>query len=178
MSDERPQENESMMTFLVRKRRFAECMILGWQSVEDIVDQMTVQEFDLLYYPDKTDPRVGIIRDEVRFPSKLRFLKTMGRISERDYVTIQEFSRERNMLFHGNIFSSRHPVAIPEEEKTRLMHLAKDASQILTNRGFGVWTDEGTGDLGNENMPRPDRPSGVKISQSIRNQFFTNTQDR
>ncbi len=173
MSDEGPGENEAWISFLVRKRRFTECVILAWQSVEDLVNQMTVQEFDLLYYPSKADPRVDIILDEVRFPSKLKFLKTMGRISEKDHMTIQEFSRERNKLFHGNIFTSRHPVAISEEEKTRLMDLASKASQIAANRCLGVWTDEGTGDLGNKNVPRPERPTGVKISESVRNRKLT-----
>ena len=32
----------------------------------------------------------------------------------------------------------------------------------MTNRGFGVWFDEGTGDLGNKNVPKPDKPEAVK----------------
>ncbi len=160
MSGEGPADIDhgAWIPFLVRKRRIAECIILAWQNVEQMVDQMTVQEFDLLYFPEKEDPRVDIIRDEVSFQPKLRFLKNMGRISEEDHATIQEFSRERNKLFHGNVFTSRHPVSISEEEKTRLMELAKNASQIALNRCFGVWSDEGTGDIGNKGLPKPDTP--------------------
>ena len=104
MSDELPNEGESWMAFFIRNRKFAECMILGWQSVEDLVNQMTVQEFDLLYLPKKEDPRTDIIRENVGFRIKLRFLKDMGRLSQPDYNTIQDFHEERNKLFHGDVW--------------------------------------------------------------------------
>ncbi len=164
MSEESPTDVDhgAWIPFLKRKRRFAECMILAWQEVEDKIDQMTVQEFELLYAPDKEDPRVDILRDNVGFQHKLKFLKDMGRLSANDTTTIQEFAKERNKLFHGNVFSARHPISMPEEEKTHLMDLASKASQIAVNRGFGIWFDEGTGDLGNKNVPKPDQPEGVK----------------
>jgi hypothetical protein len=142
------------MAFYRRKRKFAECMILGWQSVENIVNQMTLQEFDLPYLS-KEEPRTDIILENVGFRTKLRFLKDMGRLSRPDCKTILDFYDERNKLFHGNFFY--HPSAMPEEEKTRLMELANRASQIVVNRGFGVWVDEGTGDIGNKNVPKPNR---------------------
>jgi len=58
-------------------------MVLGWQSVEYYVHQMT-QEFELLFYPKKTDPRIDILRDRVGFGTKVEFLNQMGRISEED----------------------------------------------------------------------------------------------
>jgi len=42
------------------------------------------------------------------------------------------------------------------------MDLAGKASQIAMNRTIGVWTDEGTGDLGNEGIPQPYKPENVK----------------
>jgi hypothetical protein len=60
------------------------------------------------------------------------------------------------------MFGIYHLTAVPEKEKTRLMELAKKASQIVVNRGFGVWVDEGTGDVGNKNVPKPNRLEGVK----------------
>jgi hypothetical protein len=155
MLSETPQEGESQISFLVRTRRFAECMIFAWQVVEDIVDQMTVQEFGLLYQPDKIDPKVDLLRDNIGFQQKLRFLKNRTRLSTTDIRTIQEFTQERHKLFHGNIFTSRRPVGVPEQEKTRLMELAQKASQICTNRCFRVWFDEGTGDTGNKTEPHP-----------------------
>ncbi len=167
MSDDSPTATgEAWIPYLVRKRRFAECIILAWQSVEDMVDQMTVQEFGLLYLAEKEDPRVDVIRDEVRFPAKLRLLRNMGRISEKDYIAIQDLSKQRNRLFHGDVFTSRHPVAISEEEKTRLMNPAKNASQIASNRCLGVWSDEGTGDLGNKGLPKPELPRAVRMSRA------------
>ena len=118
---------------------FAECMLVGCQSVEDGIDQITIQEFELLLYPDKTYPRVDILRDHVGFGVKLDLLVTIGRISKNDKKAILDFYKERNALFHGDIFTSLHPVALPEAEKTRLMELAGKASQIAQNRkiGFG-----------------------------------------
>lgn len=165
LSDEKPNEavHETYMAFYIKKRKFAECMILGWQLVEYYVNQMTLQEFDLPYLP-KEEPRTDIIRENVGFQTKLKFLKDMGRLSQPDYNTIQDFQKERNKLFHGNFFY--HPSAMPEKEKTRLMELANSASQIVVNRGFGVWVDEGTGDIGNKNVPEPNRPKGGKRRQS------------
>lgn len=148
-------------------------MLLGWQSVEDGVDQMTIQEFELLLYPRKTDPRVDMIRNNVGFRVKLRFLMRMGRISNVDRKAILEFEKERNALFHGDIFTSLHPIALPEAEKTRLMELTGKASQIASNRTIGVWTDEGTGDLGNKNTPQPGRPESVKRIMELKKQIST-----
>jgi hypothetical protein len=158
VSDEVPKQHESNIQFLVRKRRFADCMILAWQNVEYMVDVMTVQEFDLVYLPENEDPRVDFIRGQDGFGTKLTFLKNMGRISKRDLTAIREFAKERHKLFHANMFTAPHPMMIPEDEKTRLMELAKNASQIVFNRAFAVWSSEETGDIGNKNLPRPDRP--------------------
>ncbi len=162
LNDEQPPEGEAWMLFLIRKRRFLACMVLGWQAIEDSVDQMTIQEFDLLLYPHGADPRVDILQDNLGFQVKLRFLGQMARLSDTDQKTILDFSKERNALFHGNIFTSRHPVNVSEAEKTRLMELAGKASQIASNRMIGVWMDEGTGDLGNKDTPQPDKPESVK----------------
>jgi hypothetical protein len=152
VSDESPTDVDqgAWIPFLVRKRRFAECMILAWQDVEYGVDQMTIQEYGLRYLPEKIDPRVDILRDNVGFRVKVNFLKEACRLSSTDAKTIHEFADERNKLFHGNVFSSPHPIAISEDEKTRLMKLARQASQIALNRGFGVWFDVGTGDIENK----------------------------
>ena len=96
----------------------------------DCIDQMTIQEFELLLYPRKTDPRVDMLRDDVGFRVKLRFLMRMGRISNVDRQAILEFETERNALFHGDVFTSLHPIALPEPQKTRMMELAGKASQI------------------------------------------------
>jgi hypothetical protein len=172
LSDESPPEGEAWMPFLIRKRRFLECMVLGWQSVENYVDQMTIQEFELLLYPKKTDPRIDILRDKVGFGTKVEFLNQMGRISEGDQNTIFEFYKERNALFHGDLFTSRHPVVVSEPEKTRLMDLAGKASQIAMNRTIGVWTDVGTGDLGNKGIEQPGKPENVKRINELKKQFF------
>ena len=147
-------------------------MLLGWQSVEDNVDQMTVQEFELLLYPRKTDPRVDMIRENVGFRVKLRFLRKMGRISKVDRSAILEFEKERNALFHGDIFTSLHSIALPEAEKARLMELAGKASQIASNRTIGVWTNEGTGDVGNKSIPQADKPESVKRAIELKKQMF------
>jgi hypothetical protein len=175
LSDDQPtaEDHGAVLPFLIRKRRFAEVMILAWQSVEDLVDQMTVQEFDLFYAPDKEDPRVDILRDRVGFETKLKFLKEMGRLSSNDTRTISDFALERHKLFHGYVFSNHSPGTIPEDEKTRLMNQAGRASQITTNRGFGTWYDEGTGDIGNKDVPKPERHPAIKRNQEIRMLFAT-----
>jgi len=154
------------MPFLMKKGRFAECMILGWQEVEDKIDQMTVQEFHLLFAPQKDDPRVDMLR-EVNLRKKIEFLKVMGRISEGDASVIHRFSDERNKLFHGDVFRSAHPINMAVAEKNRLMELANKASQIASNRTFGVWFDEGTGDMGNKNVVKPDKPRGVRFTDDL-----------
>jgi hypothetical protein len=155
-NEEQPTEIDhgAWIPFLIRKKRFAECMILAWQEVEDKVDQMTVQEFKLSYLPDKKDARVDLLRDNIGFQNKLKFLKLMDRLSDNDISIIQKFVEERNKLFHGYVFGDRSLLVIPEEEKNHLMGLASKASQIVTNRAFGVWVDEGTGDMGNANVSR------------------------
>lgn len=162
LSDELPNEavDKSWMAFYIRKKKFAECMILGWQSVENYINQMILQEFELPYLL-KDKPRIDFVLDH-SFPAKLELLKSRGRLSKNDKETIQKFSEERNKLFHGNFFLFYHPSAMPEEEKRRLMELANRASQIVVNRGFDVWVDEGTGDIGNKNVPKPNRPEGIK----------------
>lgn len=156
MSEDSPKDGEAWMPFLKRKGRFAECMILGWQAVEDKIEQMTAQEFDLLMAPPKRDPRIDLL-NEVSFRKRVEFLKEMGRLSDSDAGIIHKFADERNKLFHGNVFTSPHPVAMPQSEKNRLMELANLASQITMDRGFGVWYDEGTGDTGNKDLPKPER---------------------
>ena len=96
-----------------------------------------------------------------------------GRISKNDKKAILDFYKERNALFHGDIFTSLHPVALPEAEKTRLMKLAGKASQIAQNRKIGVWTDEGTGDLGNKDTQQPSRPESVKRIMELKKQIST-----
>ncbi len=132
-----------------------------------MVTQMTVQEFKLLLAPEKEDPRVDILRDNVGFQNKLKFLKDMGRLSENDVAIVKQFSTERNKLFHGSVFTSSHPVEMPTVEKKRLMALANKASQIVTNRTVGVWVGEGTGDVGNKNVSKPDKPKGVKFTDDL-----------
>ncbi|HML01917.1 MAG TPA: hypothetical protein VK487_00945 [Candidatus Bathyarchaeia archaeon] len=153
MSDEQPNTaiNESMMEFYFRKKKFPECMIVGWQQVEYFVNQMTLQEFDLQSYLPKEEPRTDLILDNVGFPAKLKFLKDMRRLSQSDYKTIHDFQEERNRLFHARTKFFYHPSAIPDEEKTRLMELACSASQIAVNRSVQDRIDEGTGDIGNKN---------------------------
>ena len=152
-------------------------MILAWQSVEDKVDQMTVQEFGLLLAPRKEDPRVNLIREEIGLRGKIEFLKSMGRISANDANAIHRFADERNKLFHGDVFTSPNPVEMPEAEKTRLMELARKAAQITMNRTVGSWYDEGTEDMGNKNVPKPDKPKGVKFLDSIRDGSLTLVSD-
>lgn len=127
-----------------------------------MVDQMTVQEFELLLTPQKQDPRVDVLRDNVGFEAKLKFLKDTGRLSAIDTGTIKKFSTERNKLFHGGVFTNRSPLVIPEGERTSLMELAREASQIALNRAFGVWLDESTGDLGNKGTPKPEEPKAIR----------------
>ena len=81
MSDEEPTEADhgAWIPFLIRKGRFTECIILAWQEVEDMVDQMTVQEFELLLTPEKQDPQVDILRDNVGFGVKLKFPQGYGK---------------------------------------------------------------------------------------------------
>ncbi len=95
----------------------------------------------------------------------------MGRISLPDQTVIFSFYKERNSLFHGNVFTSLHPIALPEAEKTRLMELAGNASQILTNRVFSVWTDEGTGDTSNKSIPQPEKPESVRRIMELKKQI-------
>ncbi len=51
------------------------------------------------------------------------------------------------------------------------MDLAGKASQIAMNRTIGVWTDEGTGDLGNKGIPQPGKPENVKRINELKRQF-------
>jgi len=48
MSSDWPPDGESWVPYLKRTGRFAELMILAWQRVEELVGQMTYQEFELL----------------------------------------------------------------------------------------------------------------------------------
>lgn len=166
-----PEDHGAWIPFLIRKRRFAECMILAWQTVEDGIKQMTVQEFNLIYSPKKLDPRVDLLRINVGFKAKVEFLRDMGRLSSKDTETIRKFYDERNNLFHGFIYGSTHPVAISETEKTRLMELARKSSQIVTNRAFDAWFDEGTGDIDNKDIPKPERPSGATYHDDLRRRW-------
>ena len=86
----------------------------------------------------------------------------MGRLSAIDSDIIGRFSHERNKLFHGGVFTNRSLLEISESERRGLMELARQASQIVMNRGFGVWLDEGTGDIGNRGTSKPEQPEAVK----------------
>ena len=168
MGSDWPPNGEAWVPFLKRTGRFTELIILAWQSVEDLVGQMTYQEFELLPLgPPVEDPRIEML-SEIPFWKKLEFLKIMGRFSNKDVAVIRKFSEERNKLFHGNVFRSPHPIAMPRAEKTRLMELASQASQITTNRGFGTWFDESTNDLGNKDTPKPEKPPGIKRTEELK----------
>jgi len=170
MSEDSPPPGEAWMPFLIRKGRFAECILLGWQSVEDKVDQMVVQEFELDFTPTGQDSRVDLLR-EVTFRKKVELLKAISRLSDRDTATIHKFADERNKLFHGDVFALQNPAALLQKEKTPLMELARAAAQITQNRGFGVWFDEGTNDLGNKNIPKPDKHPAKKRMDELRQMF-------
>lgn len=168
MSSDWPPNGEAWVPFLKRTGRFTELMILAWQSVEDLVGQMMYQEFELIPLGGPVeDPRIEMLRD-IPFWKKLDFLRIMGRFSSSDIAAIRKFSEERNKLFHGNVFTSPHPIAMPQFEKNRLMELASRASQITTNRGFGVWFDESTEDMGNKDTPRPEKPLGIKRTEELK----------
>lgn len=173
LTDEEPTEADhgAWIPFLKRKGRFAECMLAAWQEVEDKVDQMTIQEFELFYFPPEQDPRVDMLVDFKNLEVKLGFLKEMGRLSPKDISTIKDFSKKRNELFHGGIFTNRSPFVIPEAERIQLMELAREASQIVLNRALGVWFDEGTGDLGNKDTPKPEEPEVVKRARELKKAY-------
>lgn len=160
-SEDRPSDGESWLPFLIRKKRFLEAVVLAWQVVEDFVDQMTIQEFELLVGPEGNDPRVDMIRD-VPFGKKVDLLKTMARLSAPDKAKILEFSKERNRLFHGGVFTNPQPLTLPANERERLMKLADEASRIVANRVVGVWWQAETNDLTNKDIPRPEKPPAVK----------------
>lgn len=143
------------MPFLMRNGRFSDCFLRGWQGVEDRINQMVAQQNGLVYAPRRVDTEVDRIRS-LKFPKKVEQLREDERISELDTVTILSFAKERNQnYFHGDIFKNQNPLTIPTRERARLMGLANLASQITMNRGFGVWSDKSTNDLGNVNIPKP-----------------------
>jgi hypothetical protein len=166
-SDDWPPEGEAWIPWLIKQGRFLDAMVIAWQDVEDKVDQMTVQEFELMTVPEGEDPRVDIIH-ELNFQRKLDFLKAMSRLSTPDVTKIKEFSKARNKLFHGGVFTNPHPMTLPATEKERMMKLAGEASRIVTNRAFGVWYQKESNDLTNENIPQPAKPVGVKRLQEIK----------
>jgi hypothetical protein len=176
LSDEQPtaEDHGAWIPFLIRKRRFAECVIVAWQAVEDLVGQMTVGEFELFLAPKKQDPRIDLLLGKIDFKDKLDFLKEMGLLSNNDVKTIREFSEERNRIFHGGVFTNPLVTTIREEEKTRIMELARKASQIAMNRGFGVWVAEEMDDMGNKDVPKPDSHPAHKRTDEIRRLFDKN----
>ncbi|MDG6945955.1 MAG: hypothetical protein JRM91_04775 [Nitrososphaerota archaeon] len=169
-SEDTPPAGDAWIPFLISKGRFLEVMVIAWQTVEDLVDQMTMQEFELVTVPEGDDPRVDLVR-EVGFQKKLDFLKAMGRLSAPDVTKIKEFGRARNLLFHGGVFTNPHPMTIADSEEQRMMNLAGMASRIVTNRAFGVWTQRETDDLTNENIPQPEKPAGVLRIQRLKKEL-------
>jgi hypothetical protein len=178
LSEELPAEEDhrAWLPFLIRKRRFAEAMILKWQVVEGMVDQMVIDEFDLIYSPKRLDPRVDLVRESSSFPRKVAFLVDMGRLSKGDQEILIKFSEERNNLFHGFVYKSTHPVSAPETEKTRLMELARRAALVASNRAWGVWTDQESGDTGNLDTSKPERPRGADFADKERNRRILSNQ--
>jgi hypothetical protein len=166
-SEDWPPEGEAWIPWLIKKGRFLDAMVISWQDVEDKVDQMTVQEFELMTVPEGEDPRVDMIH-EVNFTRKLDFLKAMARLSAPDVTKIKEFGKARNRLFHGGVFSNPHPMTLPAAEKERMMKLAGEASRIVTNRAFGVWYQKETDDLTNEKIAQPEKPVGVIRIRKLR----------
>ena len=150
-----------MVPFLIRKGRFIEAVVVAWQDVEDLVDQMVVQEFELMSVGPGEDPRVDMIRD-AGFGRKVDFLRKMGRLSEPDCAKIFEFSKARNLLFHGGVYTNPHPMTLPQAQKDRMAKIAGEASRIVTNRVFNVWWQAETNDLTNKGIPQPEKPSAVK----------------
>lgn len=170
MSDDKPiaEDQGAVISFLIRKGRFAECMIVAYQTVEDFIDQMVAQEFELLYTPKGQDPRVDYVRRTHSLDYKMGFLKKMARLSADDIQRIKSFVDERNRLFHGYVFENNSPLTTPESEKTRLMELALKASQIATDRVVGNWVAEERGDIGNKDTPQPEKSRAVKWSKDLR----------
>lgn len=168
-SEDWPPAGEAWIPFLVKKGRFLDVMVIAWQNVEDLVDQMAIQEFELLSAPEGQDPRVDLVR-EAGFGRKLDFLKAMGRVSTPDVAKIKEFSKARNLLFHGGVYTNPHPMTLPQKEKQRMMKLAAEASRIVTNRGFGVWSQKESDDLTNESIPEPEKPAAVKWLADLKRQ--------
>ena len=150
-----------MVPFLIRNGRFIEAVVVAWQEVEDFVDQMVVQEFELISVGPGEDPRVDLIRD-AGFGRKVDFLKKMARLSEPDCKKIFEFSKSRNLLFHGGVYTNPHPMTMPQVQKDHMMKLAQEASRIVTNRVFNVWWQAETNDLTNKDIQQPEKPAAVR----------------
>lgn len=169
-NDDQPTNGEAWLPFLKRKGRFAEFTLLSWQFVEDMMDQMVIQQFELFNEPEGFDPRIDLLR-ETPFRKKLELLTEMGRLSKVDAEAIRRFATERNKLFHGNVFALNHPVMMPKAKKELIMELGDKAARIAQNRGVGVWMDEGTNDVGNKGVPQPDRHPALKKVDEIRRLF-------
>ena len=122
-------------------------MLVAWASTENIISQMIRQELALPINPKEWDEKTK--RQFKYFKSKITFLQGRNRLTAKDVEILLEFAKERNKYFHGEVFRLDFS-QIPEAGKTRLMELASKASQIATNRGFGLWYDEGTSDIENK----------------------------
>ena len=171
MNLDRPIYGESWMQFLMRTGRFSDCMIRGWQDVEDRINQILAQESGLVHAPWGVDTEVDRLR-KLSFEKKVKRLRKANRLSELDATTVLNFAKERHSLFHGDIFRNQNPLTISAREKVRLMELANLASQITLNRGFGVWFDESTNDLGNKNIPKPKKLVDMERLFSLRVSYF------
>ena len=56
-------------------------------------------------------------------------------------------------------------------EDVRILRLDKLESMHGMNRTIGVWTDEGTGDIGNRGIAQPRKPENVKKINEMENSF-------
>ena len=135
-SDDKPLQNESMLQFLKRKKRFYELLLCAWDQVEFDIDQLVADQYGL-HGADIGNRKVKFLLDWP-FGRKLDFLRDIGVISKRDFRAIQIFQQRRNTFSHSGGWSTTF--LMTQNEREQLMDEAVKVAQLTFDMLFRART--------------------------------------
>jgi len=111
--------------------RITDVILLGWVYVENIINSMVLDEFEVMPFPDNI--KADLLVNKLTFEEKYKFLKKLGTFTYEERKIIKEFQEQRNKIFHYGLEGKIFTLLYKADEKEKLAKLSIDSSNAVYN---------------------------------------------
>lgn len=120
---------------LLKEENFGEIILVAWAYVEYMINQLTIENFNIK----QEDTKTKEFLTDRSFEDKWNFVKALGIFTEKEKKKISTFQTRRNKLFHDALFNDIDYYR-PEGRK-RLIELAKGAFYAVSEAHKRKWNN-------------------------------------